>query len=139
MAKTKLLLIADDQDTAKMAQKIASEMFFDVQQSNYDISPEAYDAINPDVIVLDLLMADMHAFKVLELLKSKQSKAIILLLSGRQDSYRRLVEHLSLAAKLNIHGNLPKPFRDMELRQQLREIQMAFLAGKRMGPQSAAV
>ena len=131
MSKTKLLLIAGDHDTATLTQKIAGGMFFSVQTATAHNFAEQYDMINPDVIVLDLLAPDMKAFEILEILKRQQSKSILLLLSGRQDSYRRLVEHLVMAAKLNIHGNLPKPFRDIDLRQQLREIQMTHLAEKR--------
>lgn len=137
MAKIKLLLIADDRDTTEMTRKIATEMFYAVQIADHKNFADQYALIEPEVIVLDIVMADMKGFEVLQFLKDQQSKAVILLLSGRQDSYHRLVEHLSMAAKLNIHANLPKPFRDMELRQQLREIHMAIRAAQSGSSQEA--
>jgi len=133
MAKAKLLVIADDRDTSEMLRRTASEMFFSVQVADQHSFADIYNDTAPDVVVLDIVMADMTGFEVLQQLKDAQSPAIILLLSGQQASYRRLVEHLSLASGLNIHANLPKPFRDSELRKQLREIQMALFALKRDG------
>ena len=82
----------------------------------------AYTSLNPDVVVLDILMPEMDGLEVLQFLRSQYSDACIVILSGSEELSRKITEDLGTALGFTIAANLSKPFRIAELRAVFREI-----------------
>ena len=114
-------------------------MSFVVYETTADNFQQSYDAIDPDIVILDIVTEDIQGFEMLKFLKDCRSNAVILLLTRRGEWYSRLAEYLSLATKLHISGTLIKPFMPSELQDALEGIQLQYLSSKRNARKSSGV
>ena len=122
MADHRLLIIEDDPKIADLVASVAGEMEFETRTASGLGALEAYDHFKPHCIVLDILMPEMDGLEVLQALKERVSEARIIILSGGENSYRRMAEHLGEAGGLVIAANIAKPFRLNEMRSALEKI-----------------
>ncbi len=122
MKQRQLLVIEDDPDIATIVCDVANEVGFKTHtaQTSKEIAQQ-YENIQPDVIILDLLMPDQDGFETLHFLSERCCTAHIVILSG-QDRYRGMAEGLGRALGISVVDNISKPFRIADLRDKLRVI-----------------
>lgn len=77
------------------------------------------------------MMPDMDGIEVLQFLRTENSHARIILLSGSAETYRRIAQNLGIGNGLHIEASLSKPFRAADLRLVLER------AGKSLHPPQA--
>lgn len=122
MSTSRVLVIEDDPAIAEIVSRIASDMGFQVcSTSKFNEIPSLYETFNPHIIMLDLIMPGMDGFETLSYLHSVQSTSHIVILSGQMD-YRAMAARMGEGMKLNIAGNVGKPFRVSEIRKILDSI-----------------
>ena len=131
MSQYRLLVVEDDPRIAKLITEVAGEVGFDAYSAAGATAMATYDSIEPHVLVLDILMPEVDGLEVLQALKIRGSETRIIILSGGQDSYRRIAENLGIASGLVIEANLPKPFRISEIRTLLEQIKASIKAPKK--------
>lgn len=120
MHKERLLAIEDDPRLASIIARVAQDAGFEPHTvSDAALIQRAYETIQPDVIVLDILMPDMDGIDVLNYLGDQHSKAKIIILSGSLQ-YRDMAEKLGDGRGLSIIANVSKPFRTASLASVLR-------------------
>lgn len=124
MYEQRLLAIEDDEQIARLINKVAIEAGFDARiLSKTDDIARVYAEFQPEAIILDILMPGLDGFDILNFLRDKQSRAQIVILSGSHH-YRGMAEKLGEAHGLNVVANLAKPFRVVELRLALQEVRL---------------
>lgn len=121
MSGKRLLVIEDDPDIATLISRIATDMDFQVTTTYGMAVPQAYRETKPDIIVLDIMMPEMDGLEVLQFLRHEGSEARLIILSGSQESYRRIAQNIGLSAGLRIEANVSKPFRAADLRLVLEK------------------
>ena len=121
-----LLVIEDDPRIASLICHLAGEAGFNARSATGpDAITQAFEHMQPDVIVLDVFMPDMDGLEVLQFLREQFSRARIVIISGSDSSSRRMTENLGKALGFNIEANISKPFQIPELRAILERIRMA--------------
>lgn len=114
-----LLVIEDEEEIASLVCKIASDAGY---KPHMALSPEEASGlcehIDPDVIVLDVLMPDRDGFETMRYISKLANHPQVVILSG-QDSYREMADRFGTALGVSIVGNVAKPFRVDELRRML--------------------
>jgi len=113
-----LVLIVDDEKTLVKALRFSLEREgFRIEQA-YD-GQEALDkvfAINPDIIVLDLMLPEMDGFEVCRRIRKKLDTPIIMLTARSEDIDK------VLGLELGADDYLTKPFNTRELVARIRSI-----------------
>jgi CheY-like chemotaxis protein len=117
MTALSLLVVEDDPRIAGLLCHLATEAGLEARAATGPQAiAEAYDAMQPDVIVLDILMPEMDGLEVLQFLRKQYSRARIVIISGSDGQSRRMTEHLGTALGFTIEANLSKPFHIPEVR-----------------------
>jgi DNA-binding NtrC family response regulator len=128
MNKPRLLVIDDEQEIANLVKQSGESIGFQISSANsgkvlFKIPPDEV----PHAIVLDLIMPDMDGIEALENLAASHSQAIIILMTGYQETYLKMADRLGSAKGLRILGTIAKPFgvdaMEKLLRQAYSEIQ----------------
>jgi len=119
----KLLMIDDDAGIARVVGLIARQLGMEFQTiTNPLIANEVFAAYRPDIVIVDMIMAEKDGIEVLSEILATGIPTKVVLTSGFGDAYMRL--GLSLA---KFHGTegvslLKKPFRRAELIELLNTI-----------------
>jgi DNA-binding NtrC family response regulator len=118
----KLLIVDDDVGLAKAYGRIGTEAGFEVSVINNPLkATEAFLAIKPDVVVIDMIMPEKDGIDILnEFLLSGEPTRIIVT-SGYGDAMLRLAQGLAAFHDSDRVSVLKKPVRRTELRQLLIE------------------
>ena len=123
MFNRRLLVIEDDVRIANLICHLATKVGFTTHYATGRVAiTKAYNNFLPDVIVLDVLMPDMDGIEVLQFLRQKFSAAHIVIMSGSDNSFRKMTESLGKGIGLIIDANISKPFRIAEVRAILEKI-----------------
>ncbi|HZT52024.1 MAG TPA: response regulator [Stellaceae bacterium] len=119
----RLLIVDDDSRICDFARRVAEGAGYEVATaSNHDDFLRAYEALDPSVILLDLVMPKVDGIGVLEILAERQSRAKILIMSGYHPELLKSGSRLGHGYELAMRGTLQKPFGVAELREALRSI-----------------
>ncbi len=121
---TKRLMIVDDEaGLTTVVGLIAKRLGFAVRSVNDPEQViEAFQAFNPDVLVLDMIMPDRDGIDLLHEILIAGTSARIVLTSGFGDGFLRLAQNLAKTYDKSDVMILPKPFRRAELEKVLTEI-----------------
>jgi EAL domain-containing protein (putative c-di-GMP-specific phosphodiesterase class I) len=117
-----VLVIDDESDFGEFICEVVT-----IMNCNCIITTNAADfmkALNPEIslIILDLMMPDIDGIELLRLLKQKNCKSKIILMSGVDKRVLEIAENLAKSLDLFVIGRLQKPFRKVELERILNGV-----------------
>ncbi|MBN8531731.1 MAG: hypothetical protein J0L97_07740 [Alphaproteobacteria bacterium] len=116
----RLLVVATDANTtAQICETGEASGFTTLVLNRDDALAQTYAEFCPHAIVIDIAKPGERGFDVLSFLYTQRSAARVIVLSGMQDFYLKMAEHLGTALALNIVAVLPKPFLATSLEQVL--------------------
>jgi DNA-binding response OmpR family regulator len=116
----RLLIIDDDPRICDFARQVAEGSGFEVATaSTHEDFLRAYEALNPTVILLDLVMPNVDGIGVLQILADRQCRAKVLIMSGYHPELLKSGSRLGHGFDLDMRGTLQKPFGIKELREAL--------------------
>jgi len=122
MAK-RLLIVDDDAHICDFARKVAEGAGFEVvTASTHEDFLDAYDRLDPTVILLDLVMPQVDGIGVLQILADRQSRARVLIMSGYHPELLRSGSRLGQGYDLEMRGTLHKPFGVADPRDALNAV-----------------
>ncbi len=116
-----VLNVEDNQDTARLIQLVLKELPLEVHHAgNGKEALEMIKQFNPDLLIVDVGLPDMHGWEVLDQLKANgvdpQVVPVIMLTSHTEASHRVIAKLRSVAAYMN------KPFEPDELKGKVKEL-----------------
>ena len=126
---SKSILIIDDEEDVKDIAQMGLEMAADWNVITASTGKEglklAQDRL-PEVILLDLMMPEWDGKETLKQLKANRNTAnipVILMTAKTQSAIAELVEDIALElTELDLAGVITKPFRPLELPEQIIQI-----------------
>lgn len=123
MTKHTLLLIDDEPAMGTFVRGVAEGLGFAVETTavaeDFKNALQRYD---PSVIVLDVSMPKVDGIELTSHLAEIGTRAKILILSGFDETVRRMALHIGEARGLHMAGVLAKPIRAADLREQLARL-----------------
>ena len=120
MTDKRLLVIDDEPEFGEFVRKVAAESGFEVE-----VTPDAaafkkvYRAIDPTVIVLDVVMPEVDGMELVQWLAERKSMVHLIVVTGYNPKYSELARKLGEARGLRSVTNLAKPVALAELRAAL--------------------
>jgi CheY-like chemotaxis protein len=112
----KLLVIDDEKSITKIVDRVASELGFDVRTLNDATTAyEVFEAFQPDILMLDLMMPDVDGIDVLNRVLSAGTGARLVVMSGYGKSYLQLGKAVAVFHEHPDITMLAKPFRRADL------------------------
>jgi len=121
MGAKRLLVVDDQKDFADFVRKVAEDIGFDVTVINESLQFEAtYESVDPDVIVLDIVMPDRDGIEIVQSLVQADNKASVIMVTGYNPSYARVAELMASTRGSFTIETLNKPVRVAELRKALQ-------------------
>lgn len=124
MTEKILLAIDDDELILRMIKGMGEESGYDVvavQDANY--LETTLSRIEPDLIILDLVMPNYDGIEVLRTLADKGMTARLLLISGFDVTLLSRASKLAEAWGLNVVGSVDKPLDAGKLSLALKQIE----------------
>ena len=126
---SKSILIIDDEEDVKDIAQMGLEMAADWRVITASTGKEGLrlaQSIQPEVILLDLMMPEWDGKETLKRLKANPNTAsipVILMTAKTQSAIAELVEDIaSELTELDLAGIITKPFRPLELPEQITHI-----------------
>jgi CheY-like chemotaxis protein len=119
---SKSILIIDDEEDVKDIAQMGLEMVTDWQVITASTGKEGLDLAKnsqPEVILLDLMMPEWDGKETLKHLKANQSTAAIPVILMTAKTQSAIAPEL---AELDLAGVITKPFRPLELPEQIAQI-----------------
>lgn len=118
----RLLIIDDEPEICAFLREVALEAGYEVvATTRAEEFKAAFAAGAADVIVLDLTLPGTDGIELLQYLAETGTRARILIVSGFDESIRRMAYAIGAARGLDMAGVLPKPVRVAELRGLLAQ------------------
>ncbi|MCU0893611.1 MAG: response regulator [Rhodospirillales bacterium] len=116
------MLICDDEERfGRFVQRVAMDLDFEVQvTSSADEFIAVYDAFEPTVIVLDMIMPDMDGNELILWLAQRRSPADLIICTGYNPDYATNAKILAEFKGLKSVTTLRKPVSVALLRQALQ-------------------
>jgi CheY-like chemotaxis protein len=115
--KKKIMVIDDSIVIRKMVEiALEGEDYAIHTATNAKDGMEGIDKVNPNLIILDMMLPDMNGIEMLKKIKSSR-KTPVIMLSGKDAP--QLVEN---AKEVGVDDFLPKPFRDEELVEKVKNL-----------------
>jgi DNA-binding response OmpR family regulator len=102
-----LLVIDDDSALSQLICTMAANIGYHVHAFHGADVKTGYEKLQPDIVVMDIMMPEIDGFEILSLLRQCESKARIIIISG-EESYRDMAARF--ASGLQLVGNVAKPF-----------------------------
>ncbi len=123
---TTLFVIDDDVEVATLISVIGQRAGFKVATicDPSKVLSVLHDHV-PNAIVLDLQMPGLDGIQVLRELADRQSRAVILLVSGMEERIRAAAETFGSERGLRVLGSVQKPFDPEALLEQLQSMYFA--------------
>ncbi len=130
----KLLLVEDDASMQTALQRALSRRGIDVTGcTDGSVALDAWTALQPDVVVLDLSLPGMDGLQVLDAARKQGLKTPVLILTARGTVGDRV-----MGLNLGADDYLPKPFDLDELEARLRALARRQLETERAGRAASA-
>ena len=117
MEKIRILLVDDDRQNSEFLRKFLEVEGYDVSYAeNGGKGWEAFSAIRPDLVLLDVNMPVMNGFELAQLIREQDRDVLIFFLTDRTEKADRL-------KGFDLKGNdyIPKPFYPEELIAKIKE------------------
>jgi DNA-binding response OmpR family regulator len=132
--KPRILIVDDDNDYVGMLKLILRQADFDVSGANeYRSAVQKCSEIQPDLVLLDLMMPGVDGYGVFDMLRNVTRAPIIFISAAPRND--NLVRSLELGAE----DYLTKPFQNSELvariRKALRQVQNSAAVSARYFPE----
>lgn len=122
MPSKHLLIVDDNPAIGEFVRNVAEGIGYSVDtQTDAAGFKAAYEAVVPDVIILDLSMPDTDGFELITYLSERRSPARVFIMSGFGASYQRMAAEMGDVRGLTMGGTIPKPVRAAELRTILTQ------------------
>lgn len=123
MTKPTLLMIDDEPAMGTFVRGVAEGLGFEVETTAAaEDFKDALRRYDPTVIVLDVSMPQVDGIELTGYLAEIGTRAKILILSGFDETVRRMALHIGEARGLRMAGVLAKPIRATDLREQLARL-----------------
>jgi CheY-like chemotaxis protein len=120
MVKRRLLVIDDEEDFGEFVRACADALGFAVRvTTKAQEFRDAVETLDPDVIVLDLIMPDVDGIDLINWLADQGCTAKVIVTTGYDARYADNASSLATAKGLLVVGILLKPVRLAELREVL--------------------
>jgi DNA-binding response OmpR family regulator len=118
----RMLIIDDEPEICDFLRDIALGIGYEVVTANRaEQFKEAFREKPADVILLDLTLPGTDGIELLYYMAEMKTRARILIVSGYDESIRRMAYTIGQARGLDMAGVLPKPLRVAELRKLLTQ------------------
>ena len=120
----RMLIIDDEPEICDFLRDIAIEVGYEVVTANRaEEFKAAFAEMRADVILLDLTLPGTDGIELLKYMAEMGTKARILIVSGYDESIRRMAHTIGKAKGLDMAGVLGKPLRVADLRGLLTQFQ----------------
>lgn len=120
MVGKSLLVIDDEPDFAKHIGRAANELGYDATvTTGAQQFKNAYDEIDPEVIVLDVIMPEVDGIELVNWLASRHCRAKLIIITGFTPCYAELARILGAAKGIPMPTTLFKPIGLTDLRAAL--------------------
>ncbi len=120
LADKRLLIVDDDTRICDLTRQVAVGLGFETATaSTHEEFLRCYEALDPTVILLDLVMPQVDGIGVLQILADRKCRARILIMSGFHPELLKSGSRLGHGYDLDMRGTLHKPFGVGELREAL--------------------
>jgi DNA-binding response OmpR family regulator len=121
MAKPKLLVMDDEAMFGDFVESVATELGYEVQTlSQSGAFAGAYDAFQPDTIILDMVMPGMDGTEITRWLAEQKFAGKLIIVTGYNPQYSKIAKALGEIGGLHSVLRIGKPVRLEELRRVLR-------------------
>jgi two-component system alkaline phosphatase synthesis response regulator PhoP len=122
-AKSKILVVEDDEDEAKLVKILLSQEGYEVALApDGKIAIEMVDSFEPDLIILDVMMPELDGFAACKKLKNSEKKDIpIILLTGVAKQIRTTNYPLDGVLRSDADEYLEKPINPEEILQTVKK------------------
>jgi DNA-binding response OmpR family regulator len=121
MNRTRLLIVDDEPDFGTFVRRVAEKLGYEVRvTANAQDFKSTYTQFDPAIIVVDILMPDVDGIELIQWLRSKQSKARILIISGYNPRYAKMAE--DIGSKTMSVERLAKPVSVADLEAMLKRL-----------------
>ena len=138
MAGRRLLVVDDIPAFGEFVSKVASDLGFEVEvTTDGHAFRDCYDTVDPTVVMVDLIMPDIDGMELLQWLAERETKALIIIVTGYSGKYLMLAKTLAEARGLGPVVTLIKPFKVGMLRRVLTEEAPAVMDGDNVGRDGA--
>jgi CheY-like chemotaxis protein len=123
MARGHLLVIDDEPAITALIRRMAEPCGYEVSEtSETEVFKRQFEALNPDVICLDLAMPHFDGIEILRHLAKRQCRSQLLIISGFDPAMVQSALRLGEALGLNMAGTIAKPIEIAKLRKLLGQL-----------------
>ncbi len=120
MGDKRLLVIDDEPEFAEYVRKVAAGLGFEVEVTTGAAAfKKAYDAFDPAVIVLDVVMPETDGIELMQWLAERECSAHLVVVTGYSPKYGYLAKRLGEARGMQSVISLTKPVKLAALRAAL--------------------
>lgn len=126
MAMGRLLVVDDEPRFLDFVRNVAVKLGFDVEcaKDGHEFKI-LYDAIVPDVVVLDIVMPDIDGIELAQWLAERGQQLHLVIVTGFAPNYATLAKKLGEARGLLSVTTLTKPVRMADLQDAIRRTEAA--------------
>lgn len=121
MTGQRLLILDDEPDFGAFVKRVAEDIGFEVTVLDRSTAfKPTYQEVQPDKIVLDIVMPDMDGVEIITWLTSVGNKAAVILVTGFGADYAKMATILATTNRLYPVTSLTKPMKLDDLRAALQ-------------------
>jgi DNA-binding response OmpR family regulator len=131
---SKRIYVVDDDETIRLiiTRYLEAEGYLVQAFANGEVAMEAYQALPPDMFILDIMMPGIDGFELCRKLRA-ESQIPIIMVSAKDDEVDRIV-----GLELGSDDYLSKPFSPRELLARVKSVFRRFHAGMMQGQSAQA-
>lgn len=120
MAPKRVLVIDDDPAISQVVKAVAESLGYEVRTTaRADEFADMYEALTPDIVILDLVMPEVDGIELAQWLAHEKSKARVIFLTGHNPRFTDAARALADSGELRSVTTLTKPVSVAVLRQAL--------------------
>ena len=120
MANRRLLVVDDEPGFVRLVERVAADLDYQVTTSTRGSQFRAlHDEIQPDVVILDIVMPEVDGIELVQWLAERGTKAEVILVTGYNPSYAEAAKILADVKGLVSVQTYTKPVSIKDLRAAL--------------------